>query len=590
MKKPALFLLLLVNFLVAQNRDFRIHSHNDYLQDVPFWKALSAGASSIEADVFLIGDDLYVAHTVQEIDSMRTFEKLYLEPLLRSLAVVVKKPKNLQLLIDIKSDPYTTLDAIVKTLEKYPDLIRDGSISFVISGNRPKPSEYSDYPDFVFFDHQSLEALTEPSILNKIAMVSLSFTNFSRWNGKGRLTEEDLEKVTTTIKKAKVLGKPFRFWATPDSKSAWKAFTHLGVDFINTDKPFECSQYLSSLSRREFQNNTFSEVYRPTFKSDAKADPATNIILLIGDGNGLAQISATALANNGELSLTQLKNIGFIKTQSSNDFTTDSAGAGTALATGEKVPNRAIGVDSSGKPLRNITETLHEKGFLSGIITSDQIMGATPSAFYAHQQDRDMTQEIKKELLLSKLSVFVSAADDAAFAVKKLGDFEILRTLEELSTSKKGKVGFYFQGQRPGDERPQPLSSALKNVLNFLDGKEKPFFLMVEGANIDSYGHMNDIGGVINESIAFDKAVSEALKFADTHENTLVIITADHETGGLTLPQGNVSKNEIEADFTTDDHTGIFVPIFAYGPRSNYFQGVYGNNEVFRKILTSVVE
>ena len=113
---------------------------------------------------------------------------------------------------------------------------------------------------------------------------------------------------------------------------------------------------------------------------------------------------------------------------------------------------------------------------------------------------------------------------------------------------------------------------------------------MVEGANIDSYGHMNDIGGVINESIAFDKAVSEALKFADTHENTLVIITADHETGGLTLPQGNVSKNEIEADFTTDDHTGIFVPIFAYGPRSNYFQGVYGNNEVFRKILTSVVE
>lgn len=108
---------------------------------------------------------------------------------------------------------------------------------------------------------------------------------------------------------------------------------------------------------------------------------------------------------------------------------------------------------------------------------------------------------------------------------------------------------------------------------------------MVEGAKIDSYAHENDIGGVITEGIGFDKAITEALKFADTNPGTLVIITADHETGGLTIPQGNLEKNEIEGDFTTHDHTGMMVPIFAYGPQSLEFQGVYENNEVFHKIL-----
>ena len=106
---------------------------------------------------------------------------------------------------------------------------------------------------------------------------------------------------------------------------------HLGLDFINTDQPFVCNHYLKTLSHREYKNQTLSEVYRPTFSSDGKKGKVENIILLIGDGNGLAQISATALANNGALSLTQLKSIGFMKTQSSDDFTTDSAAAGTAI-------------------------------------------------------------------------------------------------------------------------------------------------------------------------------------------------------------------------------------------------------------------
>jgi alkaline phosphatase len=578
--------LILVCFLISQlafsqrTNDFEVHSHNDYLQNVPFWKAVSAGATSVEADIFLVGDSLYVAHTAAEIDTKRTFERLYLEPLQKSITIGTYVPERLQLLIDIKSEAYSTLDAIVNSLENYPDLIASHAFSFVISGNRPKPSEYVKYPDFVFFDYQSLDEVTDPSILKKIALVSLSFKNVSAWNGKGRLTTEDLEKVSTIIKKGHDLGKPFRFWATPDSKTSWKAFAHLGVDFINTDKPFECAQYLNSLSKREYTNTSFSEVYQPTFKSDGKQTKVENIILMIGDGNGLSQISATTLANKGELSLTRLKRIGFLKTQSSDDFTTDSAGGATAIATGRKVPNRAIGVDANGTVLKNITEMLSEKGFVCGIVTTDEITGATPSSFYAHQKDRGMTEEIKNDFLKSKLAVFVSAGENSE-EKNSIGDFEMLGYLDEIADSKKEKIGFLF----PKDEYPAQLSKAVSNVLTLLDNKNKPFFLMVEGAKIDSYGHANDIGGVISEGIAFDKAISEALRFADTHQNTLVIVTADHETGGLTLPQGNLSTNEIEGDFTTDDHTGVMVPIFAYGPKSDIFQGVYENNELYAKLV-----
>ncbi|HET8736211.1 MAG TPA: alkaline phosphatase, partial [Pricia sp.] len=356
MKKLLLLLLFFTNLSLAQKENgYRVHSHNDYLQKVPFWEALAAGSSSIEADVFLVGDSLYVAHTKKEISSQRSLQSLYLQPLQKAMAIGLERPPNLQLLIDIKSEAHATLDAVIRGVKNFPGIIEEKAITIVISGNRPEPSEYPNYPDFIHFDHQSLEPIEDSSILEKIALISLSFRNFSDWNGKGRLTADDLEKVSSAIERAHAFGKPFRFWATPDSKTAWKALANLGVDFINTDMPFACADYLKTLPNRYYRNSEFSEVYRPTFASDGSEKAVENIILMIGDGNGLAQISATVLANRGELSLTQLKNIGFLKTQSADDFTTDSAGAGTALATGRKAPNRAIGTDNEGNPLENIT-------------------------------------------------------------------------------------------------------------------------------------------------------------------------------------------------------------------------------------------
>jgi len=586
----SILLLLFVFLTTAQEAPLsKIHSHNDYLQNMPFWNAYAHGASSIEVDVFFKNDTLFATHAEKDIINNHTMESLYLHPLEKALELNLGETQELQLLIDIKSEAYTTLDKIVSVLEMYPNIIHNPTITLVISGNRPKPKEYKNYPPFILFDFQSLDDIPESDVWNKVALISLPFHKFSQWNGKGRLTSEDLQKVKTTIEKAHSYNKPFRFWATPDSKTAWKAFQDLGVDYINTDMPGRSWAYLNTLGNRVYHNKAKSDIYKPTYKSDQTEKRVKNVILLIGDGNGLTQISSSVLANGGSLTLTQLKSIGFIKTQSSDDFTTDSAAAGTALATGTKTYNRSIGMAANGQALMNITELLDQHQFISGCITTDKIIGATPSSFYAHQKDRDDTEGIAKDLLKSKLSLFIGGGESSFKSDQLMGTgFSILKCIEQVGDSREDKVGLFIaENEVPSflAGRGNILAEATRNGLQFLNGKKKPFFLMVEAAQIDSYGHRNDVAGIVTEGIDFDVAITEAIKFADKTGNTLVVITADHETSGFTIPQGNLEKKMIEGDFTTDDHTATMVPIFAYGPHSQEFQGVYENSEVFHKIL-----
>ncbi len=583
------FLMAVVQLAISQEKnEFQIHSHNDYQQEFPFWSAFSNGLSSIEVDVFLKNDTLYATHGEYEIIKNRTIESLYLQPIQKVLSIALGSQPKLQLLIDIKSEAHSSLKKLVSVLERYPDIINNEDIYIVISGNRPHHSEYGNYPDYILFDYQSLENIEDTKVWDKIALISLNFKKTSVWNGKGRLTAKDYEKVNSVIQKAHGYGKPFRFWGAPDSKTAWKAFRDLGVDFINTDMPSRAATYLKTLEQRIYHNKNISKVYIPTFVSDQKNIPIQNVILLIGDGNGLTQISSSVLANGGKLTLTQLKSIGLLKTQSADDFTTDSAAAGTALATGEKTNNRAIGVDTSKKPLLNITELLSEHDFLSGCITTDKMTGATPASFYAHQKDRSDTLEIAADLLQSKLSLFIGGGskDFQNNGISK--KFVVLNDISLIGQSKKDKVG-YFMSETAVPSilkgRGNMLSEATRNGLQFFQNKNKPFFLMVEGAQIDSNGHLNNVSGIVSEGIDFDNAITEAIKFADKTGNTLVIVTADHETSGFSIPQGNLENNMIEGDFTTHDHTGTMIPIFAYGPHSQEFQGVYENSELFGKIL-----
>ncbi|SFT59935.1 alkaline phosphatase [Chryseobacterium formosense] len=565
----------------------KIHSHNDYEQKVPFWYALGSGAHSIEADVFLENSELFVAHNQKDITKERTFESLYLNPIDKALSMNMIKQESLQILIDIKTDAKTTLAQIVKIIQKYPQITAQKKVKFVISGNQPHPEEYNSYPDFILFDYQKLDDLTAAQ-LEKVALLSLNFKQYSVWNGKGGLTEDDLPKVTEVIKKAKSFGKPFRFWAIPDGKTSWEFFAHNGVDFINTDHPKECVEYVENLKHRTFTNAVFSEVYQPKFSYLKKNVPVKNVILLIGDGNGLSQISSSVLANKGQLTLTQLKNIGLIKTTAADNFTTDSAAGATAFATGKKTKNRFIGVDAEGKKIPNLTEILSEKGFNTGVITTDEIVGATPSAFYAHQKDRGMEKEIAEDLLTSKLTFFASGGKSK---ISPKHQFSIANQPEEIGGNKADKLAYFMSDNGVPQVlkgRGNLLSNVVENGLTFLKNKKKPFFMMIEAAQIDSGGHSNNVGTIVTEGIDFDRAITKAIQFADHNPGTLVVITADHETGGFSIPHGDMKTSTIEGDFTTDDHSATLIPVFSYGSGSENFTGVYENNEIFHKILKAL--
>lgn len=572
---------------LAFSQNYSAHSHNDYEQKVPFWYALGSGAKSIEADVYLVNNELFVSHEQKDIQKERTFSNLYLKSIEKALDLGIIKDQPIQILIDLKTGAEPTLNKIVAEISKYPKITAQKNISFVISGNQPKPDKFNLYPDFIKFDYQSLENLT-PQQWEKVGLLSLNFKKYSVWNGKGGLTEDDLPKVTEVIKKAKSFGKPFRFWAIPDGKTSWEFFAHHGVDFINTDHPKECADYLSKLDQRTFKNTVFSEVYQPKFGYENQKTPVKNVILLIGDGNGLSQISSSVLANKGQLTLTQLKNIGLIKTTATDNFTTDSAAGATAFATGKKTKNRFIGVNSDGKPTPNMTEVLSGKGFSTGIITTDEIVGATPSAFYAHQKDRGMEKEIAQDLTKSKLTFFAAGGKSK---VSGLNHFKLANNAVEVGESKAKNLAYYLSENGVPQVlkgRGNLLAETVENGLKFLNSKKKPFFMMVEAAQIDSGGHSNTTGTIVTEGIDFDRAITKAIQFADENPGTLVVITADHETGGFSIPHGDMKTSTIEGDFTTDDHSATLIPVFSYGSGSENFIGVYENNEIFHKILKSL--
>ncbi|SFC15157.1 alkaline phosphatase [Zunongwangia mangrovi] len=582
--KPIFVVLAILFFcgnLSAQS-NYKLHSHNDYAQEFPFWKAYIHGASSIEADIFLKNDELFVTHAEEEIKTDLTLENLYLKPL--SELAKAGKLREIQVLIDLKSEAKPSLKKLVETLKSYPELTNNSKITFVISGNRPKPADYASFPDFIEFDHQDVSNLAEAD-LSKIALISQNFRDYSVWNGLGRITAPELEKVEAVIKKAHDAGKSFRFWGAPDTKTTWSRFAAMGVDFINTDKPAEAATYLETLDARKFELNSPISVYKPKFDFDKNTRPK-NIILMIGDGNGLSQISSAAFANRGELTITQLRNLGLVKTSSFDDLVTDSAAGATAMATGEKTNNRAIGTDKNGQDLKNLTEIFAEKAYLNGIITTDFVTGATPSSFFSHVVERDDSEAILEDLNKSKVDFFLSAgASDYAkiekeFVQKDISEFNDFEKRTAVFLSENGLADASVRG----DQFPEHVKKVLQN----LENQDKPYFLMIEAAKIDKNGHTNNASGIVEEMLDFDKTIAEVLKVADQNKNTLVVITADHETSGFAIMKGDLEKGQIEGGFLTHDHTGTMIPLFSYGPGSELFNGVYENTAVFHRILKAV--
>lgn len=556
-----------------------MHAHNDYYHDIPFWYAYSNGAQSIEVDVWLQDDSLYVAHDREEISAGKTIERLYLSHL--QALVEQGESRPLQLLIDVKTEAYATLHKIVAVLQVHPAIVDARHIRILISGNRPATADYSNYPAFIRFDHQNLGDLGQID-LDKVGLISVSFRSLSVWNGYGRMTAADEANVQQVIAKAKAYNKPIRFWATPDTKTAWAYFAYCGLSYINTDKPAAARLFLDELPLRNHATTAPIPVYQPQFPDWNVAQPR-NIILMLGDGNGLAQITAGLIANQGTLSMTQLKDIGLVRTAAANDLVTDSAAGATAIATGYKTNNRALGVDTLGKAVPSLVELMSSKGYHTAILTTDAIYGATPAAFYAHQSERDDLYPILEDLNKSPLSLFVAGGAERKDVVSshfRLGNLDALNDLAQPTAV------FLSEGKLPGADstRLHDLKTAMGKTLRLLAAQDQPFFLLVEGAQIDNGGHANSISTIVNELHGFDLAVGEALQFADTNQETLVLITADHETGGLGISSPATPDSTLRADFLSVDHTGIMVPLFAYGPASQLFRGVYDNTAIYHLV------
>jgi alkaline phosphatase len=322
-----------------------------------------------------------------------------------------------------------------------------------------------------------------------------------------------------------------------------------------------------------------------------------NIILMIGDGMGVSQIYAGMTANHGHLNIEKIKNIGFSKTYSANNYITDSGAGGTAIATGKKTFDGAIGVDADTVPARSILEYAELNNKATGLVVTCSITHATPASFIAHQPSRKNLEEIANDFLTSDIDVFFGGGlrnfnqrKDAKDLTKELAErgYQLIYTPDSIKLAKGAKIaGLVYQehGPKYSEGRGEMLTNASLKAIETLNKDSDGFFLMIEGSQIDWGGHDNDSPYIINEMLDFDRTIGKILEFAENDGNTLVIVTADHETGGMSLTGGNIEKGEVNASFSTDDHTGVMVPVFAFGPGSEAFRGIYENTEIFEKMM-----
>jgi len=339
------------------------------------------------------------------------------------------------------------------------------------------------------------------------------------------------------------------------------------------------------------QNSTFYDVTPVTRKFSRKKPK--NVILLIGDGMSIPQIYAGMTANKGNLNLNNFKYIGFSKTCSANRYVTDSGAGGTAIATGHKTNNSAIGVDSAKNPVPSILEIAQANGLATGIVVTTNILDATPAAFVAHVPNRSMMADIAIDFTETGPDVFIGGGieyfkdrNDGRNLLSELTakGYQVCDTITEIVKIRSGKLaGFITENRisKRGDQLPVTTELALE----ILDDSKKGFFLMVEGSEIDGGGHSNDIAYTVEEMLDFDHAVGAALEFAAKDGKTLVVVTADHETGGLTLVDGDLPTGKITGRYSTSGHTGLMVPVFAFGPGAEVFGGIDENTSFFNKFI-----
>lgn len=331
-----------------------------------------------------------------------------------------------------------------------------------------------------------------------------------------------------------------------------------------------------------------------------------NVILLIGDGMGLTQMSTAFYYQDKTPSFTRFQHIGLHQNEPTDATITDSAAGATAFSTGYKSYNGAIGVDGDTVSRKTILEIAAGRGQATGVIATSSITHATPASFFAHVKSRGMAEEIAAQLPAAPVDFFAGGGieffarrGDGKNYLDSLAAYGYSMDTTGLTvpatwdyTKKYGYLlasdGMPKMSEGRGDFLPDATAMAIEYLSQDKDG----FFLMVEGSQIDWGGHANDGDYIIEEVKDFDKAIDAALDFAEKDGNTLVIVTADHETGGMSLSAAEVrmqrTYEHLQPTFSTGGHSAALIPVYAYGPGAAKLTGIYQNNDIFSLMLQAL--
>ncbi len=331
---------------------------------------------------------------------------------------------------------------------------------------------------------------------------------------------------------------------------------------------------------------------------NAEYQKPKNIIVLIGDGMGPNDISITEKYAEGVfdfgLILNKLVNAGSVTTKSADNEITDSAASATALSTGQKTNNGLIAMAPDSTILKTMAEIARETGKKIGIVTDDEIFGVTPSAFVTHSNDRYNYGELAQGILNFAPEVMIGKGYDsfvANLADDKKAEFEnkysVAKELSEFDAAAKSSLESerLFAGFNGGytDTVSDHLAKSAQTAMDLLDN-ENGFFLLIESSGTDVYGHEKNIQGKQSSVVNLDKTLASVLLFMEKNPDTLLVVTSDHETGGVKMPEGeNVPTNDL---FTLTEHTATDVRVFALGQGSELFKDKTVDNTEISKFIS----
>ena len=334
-----------------------------------------------------------------------------------------------------------------------------------------------------------------------------------------------------------------------------------------------------------------AEVTMPPLDNEVR-----NIIIMIGDGMGLEQVSCAWVLNHGKLNFDLFPSVGLSRTWCTDALITDSGAGGTALAAGVKTAMNHVGTAADTTDLPSVLVKAKQLGKKTGIAVTCHFADATPCDFACHNEYRYNQEDLIADYLECGVDYLSGGGTDWFTPVKRtdgrdimaemsMAGYTVATTEEALLAAPLPVIGILSPDNLPvAKERGDLFRHTVARGLDLLSQGDRGFVMMIEGSCIDDWLHGNNIANAMEELLDFDRTIGDVLEWAAKDGHTLVVVTADHATGCLTLQDGDLETGEIGVHFASEGHNGIAVPIYAWGPGSDKFTGIRENDEWGRLI------